>query len=165
MSAAYISFVIAIGVLVSTPGPSTLLTFRAGAAGGYTSIAQAIFGVVLGSLVLGIGLGVISTCLSGSPFLFTALRIGSAVAAIVIGVVMMSEASASTRDDYRKRGSTLYAGFLISVSNPKPVIFYLAVIPRMLRDTPDLLTLTVRIAALVLTHITLELVPRIWTGR
>lgn len=131
-----IAFVITAIVLVVVPGPTVLFTIgrslALGRAGGFLSI----LGTAVGSLVLvaAIALG-LGTLIAASSLLFTAIKVLGAAYLVVLGVRailhrraahMATEGGAA----HTTRMRVMVQGFVVGVSNPKSIAFFIAVLPQ-----------------------------------
>jgi threonine/homoserine/homoserine lactone efflux protein len=130
------TFVVAAFIMVVIPGPTVLFTIgRAmslGRLGGFLSI----LGTALGSLVLvvGVALGV-GTVIAQSALLFTVVKVLGAGYLVFLGVQAIRHRTdavgAVTRPQPRRSGGRLLLeGFVVGVTNPKSIAFFLAILPQ-----------------------------------
>lgn len=159
----YASFVAFAAVLVIVPGPDLAVVTRNAVAGGRSRGAWAGAGVACSNAVQGgvaaTGLGVL---IVASQPVFSAIKWAGVGYLLLLGTQAIRSArrgrydavergapSTSTR---RAAWSGWRQGFLSNVTNPKVLIFYLAVLPQFLpRDAA-----TWQLAALALTHAVLS---------
>lgn len=130
------TFVVAAFVMVAIPGPTVLFTIgRAmslGRLGGFLSI----LGTALGSVVLvtAVALGV-GTLVAQSVVLFTTVKVLGAGYLIFLGIRAIRHrkdaVSTTTRSVPRRSGVRLLGeGFVVGVTNPKSIAFFLAILPQ-----------------------------------
>lgn len=131
------SFVLASSLVILVPGPATF--FVMGQAGrGMAAAAGGIAGIVVGDIVLitGAGLG-FAALVAQWPFLIDAIKVlGSAyVAYIGIGLIRQALTSRGSMDN---RGQIVpprrqfAKGIALTLSNPKPIIFFAGFFPAFL---------------------------------
>lgn len=159
---AYGSFLVFAGVLVLVPGPDFAVVTRNALAAGRRRGAWAGVGVASSDAVQGavaaVGLGAL--VVSAQP-VFTAIKWAGVAYLLWLGLQALRSAR---RGDYPDepaggpvRGAALAGwrqGFLSNVTNPKVLVFYLAVLPQFLPAESTVWQL----AALALTHAALSLV-------
>jgi len=133
-----ITFFIAIFIFAITPGPGTFaLLARALVAGAWSCLPMAV-GMAISDIIYLIlatfGLATIAENYGG---LFTAIRLVGAAYLLYLGYKMwMAKVDVNFNVDDSSRGSTrknwfsgFTQGFLISASNPKVILFYIAFLP------------------------------------
>ena len=130
-----LAFTLAAIVLIVIPGPSVLFTIgRAlalGRIGGLLSVLGNALGLlpVIGLVALGVG-GIVAQ----SVVLFTILKIAGAAYLIYLGVQAIRHrgraaadaGSAAPRSAVRQLGE----GFVVGITNPKTIAFFVAVLPQ-----------------------------------
>jgi threonine/homoserine/homoserine lactone efflux protein len=131
-----LAFVVASLVLIVIPGPSVLFTIgRAlalGPIGGLLSVLGNALGLlpVIGLVALGVG-GIVAQ----SVVLFTIVKVAGALYLMYLGVQAIrhrrraAEAAASGAPS-RSRWRQLGEGFIVGVTNPKTIAFFVAVLPQ-----------------------------------
>jgi len=131
-----LAFVVASLVLIAIPGPSVLFTIgRAlalGPIGGLLSVLGNALGLlpVIGLVALGVG-GIVAQ----SVVLFTIVKVAGALYLMFLGVQAIrhrrraAEAAASGALP-RSRWRQLGEGFIVGVTNPKTIAFFVAVLPQ-----------------------------------
>ncbi len=130
----WVSFVVASAILVAIPGPANLFLVSSTLQGGYRAGVPAVIGVGLGVLVsVFLALVGVSSILATSDNLFIALKVGGAAYLIYLGVGAWKTAKQplGTSDDFVGNSITLSA-FLVSVLNPKVLMFYVAFLPQFI---------------------------------
>lgn len=130
------TFVIAAFVMVVIPGPTVLFTIgRAmalGRLGGFLSILGTAVGSIV--LVLAVALGV-GTVVAQSVVLFTIVKVLGAAYLIFLGVQAIRHrrdaANATVESPTTRSGHRLLLeGFVVGVTNPKSIAFFLAILPQ-----------------------------------
>ena len=131
-----LAFTLAAVVLIVIPGPSVLFTIgRAlalGRVGGLLSVLGNALGLlpVIGLVALGVG-GIVAQ----SVVLFTIVKVAGAAYLVFLGVQAIrhrrraaAEAAGSTppRSAWRQLGE----GFIVGITNPKTIAFFVAVLPQ-----------------------------------
>ncbi|WP_311244830.1 LysE family translocator [Microbacterium sp. WCS2018Hpa-23] len=131
-----LTFVVAAFIMVVIPGPTVLFTIgRAmalGRVGGFLSILGTAIGSVL--LVVGVALGV-GTVVAQSIVLFTIVKVLGAGYLVFLGIQAIRHrkdaAKAMTGDVASRSGLRLLGeGFVVGVTNPKSIAFFLAILPQ-----------------------------------
>jgi threonine/homoserine/homoserine lactone efflux protein len=132
----WISFVIASAILVAIPGPANLFLITSTLRGGYRAGVPAIIGVGMGvfaSVFLAL-LGV-SSVLATSDNLFLTIKYAGAIYLIYLGVNVWrasGQTLAPGEECGRSRKNITVAAFLVSVLNPKVLMFYVAFLPQFI---------------------------------
>jgi leucine efflux protein len=134
-AAQFTSFLLASALVIAVPGPATL--FVAGRAHASTRAAvAAVAGIVAGDVVLIAlsGLGV-SALVARWPNLLDAIRIIGALYVAWLGVGLLrapaAPAGPATAAQRAHTGDAL-RGLLLTLSNPKPILFFAAFFPLFL---------------------------------
>ncbi|APH44057.1 lysine transporter LysE [Microbacterium sp. 1.5R] len=130
------TFVVAAFVMVVIPGPTVLFTIgRAmalGRLGGFLSILGTALGSIL--LVVAVALGV-GTVVAQSIVLFTIVKVLGAGYLVFLGVQAIrhrKDAAATVTGPVARRSGVrlLGEGFVVGVTNPKSIAFFLAILPQ-----------------------------------
>lgn len=135
-----VAFGVAAFVLIVIPGPSVLFTIgrtlALGRIGGLLSVLGNTLGAV--AIVLAVALGV-GALVASSVVLFTVLKIGGAVYLVVLGVQAIrhrNRAVETTSEPVRLSGRRqVLQGFLVGVTNPKSIAFFVAVLPQFVSSS------------------------------
>ena len=131
-----LAFLVAAFVMVVIPGPTVLFTIgRAmalGRLGGFLSIVGTAVGSIV--LVVGVALGV-GTVIAQSVVLFTIVKVLGAGYLMFLGVQAIrhrKDAARAMVDPLAKRSGwrLLTEGFVVGVTNPKSIAFFLAILPQ-----------------------------------
>ncbi|WP_202904784.1 LysE family translocator [Marinagarivorans algicola] len=125
---------------IISPGPAVFLAIYNGIDSGSRAVMVFAVGNSLGLMLLSIAsVSGLSALLLASPALFFLVKVCGAAYLIYLGARQLSSAkqaashSAIPIDDV-KRGLLSYfkEGFLIAVTNPKPIVFFAALFPQFL---------------------------------
>lgn len=130
----WLAFLVAAVVIAVTPGPGAVLSIATGLRYGYANALRAIIGLeaalLVQLLVVGLGLGALLAASSGA---FLALKVIGAGYLVYLGVSKwrapveeLDEGSALPR----RRGGLFLQGLLVNLTNPKALIFMVALVPQ-----------------------------------
>jgi len=130
-----IAFVLAALVLVVIPGPSVLFVIgralEIGRTGALLSVLGNAFGMLVQVTVIAAGLG---TLLEQSILLLTIVKFAGAAFLVYLGVqaIRHRHRASTQRTDAapRSRIKSLIEGGIVGVTNPKSVVFFIAVLPQ-----------------------------------
>jgi len=131
-----LTFVVAAFVMVAIPGPTVLFTIgRAmalGRVGGFLSILGTAIGSIV--LVLAVALGV-GTVIAQSIALFMIVKVLGAGYLIFLGIQAIRHRKAAARTmattpAKRSGWRLLTEGFVVGITNPKSIAFFLAILPQ-----------------------------------
>ncbi|MFB4353920.1 LysE family translocator [Microbacterium sp. LS_15] len=146
------TFVVAAFIMVVIPGPTVLFTIGRAMALGRNGGFLSILGTALGSilLVVAVALGV-GTVIAQSIVLFTIVKVLGAGYLVFLGIQAIRHrkdaAAIATEPQPRRSGARLLSeGFVVGVTNPKSIAFFLAILPQFV----DLHTGSVPLQLLVL---------------
>ena len=143
----WILFVTVAMVAIASPGPAILLAINNSVMYDMKAVALSTLGNILGLLTLSsaamLGLGVV---LKTSAVLFMLFKIFGALYLIYIGVKQfrnLSNMFDAISLNQRKSKSEYFAifrkGYLVCITNPKPIIFFTALFPLFLNTEAPLL--------------------------
>ena len=130
------AFVLASVVLIVIPGPSVLFvigrSLALGRMGGLLSVVGNAIGML--PLVAAVALGV-GTVVAQSVLLFTGIKVASALYLVYLGVQAIrhrADAAAAVTGELAPRSPwrLLGEGFVVGVTNPKTIAFFVAVLPQ-----------------------------------
>ena len=131
-----LAFVAAAFIMVVIPGPTVLFTIgrsiALGRFGGFLSIVGTAVGSII--LVLAVALGV-GTVIAQSVVLFTIVKVAGAGYLVFLGIQAIRQrkdaAAAVTGAVQRTSGwRLLFEGFVVGITNPKSIAFFLAILPQ-----------------------------------
>ncbi len=126
----YWSFVVAVLIFLALPGPGTLALLTSTGQGGFRAGAVATFGLIVGDQVLLwlAALGV-AAVLQGHPILFKTLQYAGAAYLVYVGVRLIARRGAEARPIRLDSGHHFRQALLITLLNPKAIVFYMAFFP------------------------------------
>ncbi|PRB17170.1 LysE family translocator [Microbacterium sp. MYb62] len=133
---ALLAFIIAAFVMVVIPGPTVLFTIGRAMALGRMGGFLSILGTAIGSIVLvvAVALGV-GTVIAQSIVLFTIVKVLGAGYLIFLGIQAIRHRKDAARamvspQTSRSGWRLLTEGFVVGVTNPKSIAFFLAILPQ-----------------------------------
>ena len=123
-----ITFLLGMIVLAATPGPGVFGSMAKAAAEGFKMSLFFIGGLVIGDSILLalalLGLSAIAKLMGG---MFLVIRIAGGLYLVYLGVRMFRSSRFALSDTMKKGESkwqTCLSGMLLSLGNPKPILFY-----------------------------------------
>jgi threonine/homoserine/homoserine lactone efflux protein len=141
----YASFVCAILLFQLIPGPGTLAILTATARSGIGAGCGAVMGTLVGDFVYMVAAVVgLAAVMNANPLLFRALQWFGVAYLCWIGVQLLRArlAGAGTAPDSRKSAWVYFRqAFVVSLTNPKVVLFFVAFFPLFLRVDASPITL------------------------
>lgn len=130
------AFLIGMTILAASPGPGVLASVSKALAEGFKSSLFLIGGLVLGDtifLVLALmGMSAISKIMGE---LFFIIKIIGGLYLIYLGIRMVKKNSIQINSKLSRKQSrfkTFLSGFLVTMGNPKPILFYASVVPTII---------------------------------
>lgn len=125
---------------IISPGPAVFLAIYNGAVNGFRAVLSSAFGNIVGLLVLStLSISGLSAILLASSALFLTVKVLGAGYLIYLGVKQIlaakrdrAELKQDTLDSDRSLFSFFKEGFIIAVTNPKPIVFFAALFPQFL---------------------------------
>ena len=154
------NYLIYVGVAIATillPGPAVMLTLNNSIQRGLLKSLAGILGIALAILLVAIisakSLGIV---LASSAIAFNIIKIAGAAYLIYLGIKMFRSKGTNSNPVKGQEGSyfkCFMEGFLVSVSNPKAVIFFMSIFPQFIdltqEYTPQFILLAVTFSFLV----------------
>lgn len=151
MESSYLIYAGVAALTIALPGPAVMLSINNSLQRGLPKALAGIVGIATGILVVAIlsatGLGAV---LASSATALSVIKLIGAAYLIYLGIKMWRRtplactAAGSPAATYRK---CLLEGFLLSVSNPKAIVFFMAIFPQFIdaseKYTPQFLLLSV----------------------
>ncbi len=138
------NYLLYVGVAIATillPGPAVMLTINNSIQRGLLKSIAGIMGIALAILLVAFisatSLGIV---LASSAVAFNIIKILGAAYLIYMGIKMLR--SKVTNDHSIKKQEASYArcfieGFLVSISNPKAVIFFMSIFPQFINTSKE----------------------------
>ena len=134
---AILAFALASLILVVIPGPSVLFavarTLSVGRAGGLITVAGNTFGQFPLILAVAFGVGAI---VAQSVVLFTVIKLAGAAYLVYLGVQAIRHRRGGAEPENGEvrsavpRRTLFWQGFVVGVSNPKSIVFFVAALPQ-----------------------------------
>ena len=126
----YGAFCAAILVFLALPGPGTFALLTSTAKGGFRAGAAATAGVILGDqILLWLAVAGVAALLAANPALFHAVQYAGAAYLAWIGLKLLLARSGSASPIRIEPRHYLRQALLITVLNPKAIVFYMAFFP------------------------------------
>jgi threonine/homoserine/homoserine lactone efflux protein len=130
-----LAFAVASAVLIAVPGPSVLFVIGRsliyGRFGGLLSVLGNTAGVIVQVVAVSLGIGAI---VAESAVVFTVVKFAGAGYLIYLGVQAIrhrdQRATARIEAPTRSRRRLLGESFIVGLTNPKAVVFFIAVLPQ-----------------------------------
>lgn len=133
----YGSFCAAVLLFLALPGPGTFALLTSTGKGGFRAGAGCTFGVMCGDQVLlWLAVAGVAALLASHPVAFKVVQYGGAAYLVWIGLNLIFAKEGSTRSPVHIEPRH-YArqGFLITLLNPKAIVFYMAFFPLFINPT------------------------------
>jgi len=126
----YWAFVVAVLVFLALPGPGTFALLTSTGKGGFRAGAAATLGLIVGDQVL-LWLAVlgVSAVLHAHPLLFKALQYAGATYLVYVGLRLIFRRGAKAQPVRIQAGHYFRQALLITLLNPKAIVFYMAFFP------------------------------------
>ncbi|WP_340677390.1 LysE family translocator [Paraglaciecola sp.] len=155
------NYLVYVGVAIATillPGPAVMLTINNSIQRGLFRSLAGVLGIAIAILLVAVisatSLGII---LAGSVIAFTVVKIIGAAYLIYLGIKMWRTKEASgARSNLQEISffKCFIEGFLVSISNPKAVIFFMSIFPQFIdlsqEYRPQFILLAVTFSVLVI---------------
>jgi threonine/homoserine/homoserine lactone efflux protein len=157
----YGAFLVAFIVLLAIPGPGNFALITATGKGGIKAGLAATCGVILGDQVLlWMAVAGVATLLATYPAAFHAVQwLGAAYLAWLGLRMLLSKPGSTPRKSSMQSGHYLRQTMLITLLNPKAIVFYMAFLPLFIDPvshqglvTVAVVTFLYGLAAVLLTH-------------
>jgi threonine/homoserine/homoserine lactone efflux protein len=133
----WLAYVAAVFVISGTPGPNMLLSMTHGIQHGLTRTFSTMAGLLSGlAVVLSISLGGLGALLLASTLAFEVIKYAGAAYLIYLGIKTWRAAGTALSTEGRPDAPGAFArfriGVLVSLSNPKAILFGVAFFPQFL---------------------------------
>ena len=126
----YGAFCAAILVFLALPGPGTFALLLSTGKGGFKGGAQATFGLIVGDqALLWLAVGGVAALLAAHPSAFQAVQYGGAAYLAWIGARLVRARDGPSAPVHIEPGRYARQAFLITLLNPKAIVFYMAFCP------------------------------------
>lgn len=151
-----ITFTLAALVMNLSPGPSFLYVMARSIAQGSRSGLAAVAGLASGSFIhaMAVALG-LSAVFEYTPTLYTVLKVGGGFYLVYLGVQYFltkpTAISASSHIQRRSNGRIFRESVLVELTNPKTILFYMAVLPQFVNYEGGQVAMQLAILGLIVT--------------
>lgn len=126
----YGAFCVAILVFLALPGPGTLALLNSTGKGGFRAGAAATAGLIAGDQVLlWLAVAGVAALLSAYPLAFRIVQYGGAAYLAWIGIKLIVARPGGDSPVHIAPGHYARQAFLITLLNPKAIVFYMAFFP------------------------------------
>jgi leucine efflux protein len=151
----YGAFCAAILLFLALPGPGTFTLLTSTAKGGFRAGAAATLGVIIGDQVLlWLAVAGVATLLAAKPVLFQAVQYGGAAYLAWLGLRLLFAKAGSGSPIHIEPRQYARQAFLITLLNPKAIVFYMAFFPLFIDPARHQGMLTFGVMALTIAAIT-----------
>ncbi|PXX42694.1 LysE family transporter [Undibacterium pigrum] len=132
-----LSFILAACFVIIVPGPATLLVAEL-ASLSVQGAAIAVAGIVMGDIVLiALSAAGFAVLMQSLPWLLPGLRMLGAAYLLYLGINLLRSAGTMTQLQPRPASVSFARGLLITISNPKPILFFSTFFPLYLSPAHD----------------------------
>jgi threonine/homoserine/homoserine lactone efflux protein len=133
----WLAYVAAVFVISGTPGPNMLLSLTHGIHHGVVRTASTMLGLLSGlAIILSISIGGLGAVLVASATAFEAIKYAGAVYLVYLGIRVWRTADVRLITESRPLAASGWAryrtGMLVSLSNPKAILFCVAFFPQFI---------------------------------
>ena len=126
----YGAFCAAIVLFLALPGPGTFALLTSTGKGGLRAGAAAVLGVILGDQVLlWLAVAGVAALLAANPLVFQAVQYGGAAYLVWIGLKLVFAKPGAGGPVHIEPRHYVRQAFLITLLNPKAIVFYMAFFP------------------------------------
>jgi threonine/homoserine/homoserine lactone efflux protein len=139
----YGAFCVAVLVFLALPGPGTFALLTSTSKGGFRAGAAATLGVILGDQVLmWLAVAGVAALLQANPLLFKAVQYAGAAYLAWIGLKLLLGKPGEALPIRIEPRQYLRQALLITLLNPKAIVFYMAFFPQFIdpAQRPGMLT-------------------------
>ena len=151
----YGAFCAAVLVFLALPGPGTFALLTSTSKGGFRAGAAATLGVILGDQVLmWLAVAGVAALLQANPVLFKAVQYAGAAYLAWIGLKLLFAKPGQASPVRIEPRQYLRQAFLITLLNPKAIVFYMAFFPLFIHPATHRGSITFIAMALTIATIT-----------
>ena len=126
----FVAFVAAVLVFLMLPGPGTLALLNSTGRGGFRAGAAAMLGLIVGDqLLLWLAVAGVAALLQTSPLVFRAVQYAGAAYLAYLGLRLVFAREARARPPAAHTANAFRQALLITLLNPKAIVFYMAFFP------------------------------------
>ncbi len=139
----WLAFAIASAVLVAIPGPTVVMVVSYAMGQGRKAALSVVPGVALGDLVaMVVSLAGAGAVLAASATAFTVLKLCGATYLVWLGISMWRTAPQRLEAAPMRGGRVFRDTFIVTVLNPKGIVFFIAFVPQFIDPALPLLPQT-----------------------
>lgn len=136
----WLAYVATVFVISGTPGPNMLLTMTHGIHHGLTGTLSTMLGLLVGlAVVLSVSLGGLGALLLASAYAFEVIKYAGAAYLIYLGIKTWRSPDTNMSTEGKPDAASPFArfriGVIISLSNPKAILFGMAFFPQFIDHT------------------------------
>lgn len=146
----YVTFLLAVLVFQLTPGPGTIAILTASAQGGIKNGVSSVFGTLCGDIIYMIAAIVgVAAIIDANPFLLSVLQWIGIGYLIWIGIGLVRESihqPITANITIKKQSDYFRKTFVVSLTNPKVILFFMAFFPLFLSPNSSVATLMIMMA-------------------
>ncbi|WP_394223149.1 LysE family translocator [Alteromonas gracilis] len=139
----YLIFLLLASITVLSPGPGVILTLTNTIRYGFKGAIGGIIGVASGTfIVAGVSATSLGVLLSTSAVLFTALKYVGATYLIYLGIKLWRSPAINIQlnnKSVKNIKKQFLEGFILQLTNPKPIFFFISVFPQFINVQADYL--------------------------
>jgi len=151
----YGAFCAAIVLFLALPGPGTFTLITSTGQGGMRAGAAAVLGVIVGDQVLlWLAVAGVAALLAANPLVFQAVQYGGAAYLVWLGLRLVIARPGSAGPIRIEPRHYARQAFVITLLNPKAVVFYMAFFPLFIDPSRHLGAITFATMALTIAAIT-----------
>lgn len=127
----YETFVLSFIIFLMIPGPGNLILITSTSKGGASSGIACMLGIVVGDQVLlWLAIAGVAALLESSPDLFQVMKwLGAAYLLWIGGQLLLKSAASSAPPPVSQKRTPFLQGMAITLTNPKPILFYMMFLP------------------------------------
>lgn len=124
-----LSFILAACFVIIVPGPATLLVTELARLSTHRA-AVAVAGIVMGDIVLiALSAAGFAVLMQSLPWLLPGLRMLGAVYLLYLGMGLLCSRNLTKQQEAKPASASFARGLLITISNPKPILFFSSFFP------------------------------------
>ena len=151
----YGAFCAAIVLFLALPGPGTFTLLTSTGQGGMKAGSAAVLGVILGDQVLlWLAVAGVAALLAAHPLVFQAVQYGGAAYLVWIGLKLVFAKPGAGGPIHIEPRHYVRQAFLITLLNPKAIVFYMAFFPLFIDPARHLGAITFGAMAMTIAAIT-----------
>ena len=151
----YAAFCAAIVLFLALPGPGTFTLLTSTGQGGMKAGSAAVLGVILGDQVLlWLAVAGVAALLAAHPLVFQAVQYGGAAYLVWIGLKLVFAKPGAGGPIHIEPRHYVRQAFLITLLNPKAIVFYMAFFPLFIDPARHLGAITFGAMAMTIAAIT-----------